>query len=141
MVQADQPPGNYWIRAETLESDADAQVPMDHVVKGILSYNGTDSGTLPTSTAHTAPVVMNCIDSGSLGSRCLPVTELRVHSSYTARYDALKADPDEAHEVSFQTAHDHGNAHFVSQGPSPLSPTCRRLTLLPPFSTSFAPPR
>ncbi|XP_035663347.1 L-ascorbate oxidase-like [Branchiostoma floridae] len=111
-ITTDQTPGNYWIRADTIELYADNMpVNRQHHTEAILHYEGAPDAE-PTSqrrtcTANDTCVVVNCpfrqYGDQSMHIECLPVSELRSPDNQFVPLPE-SADKWEEHFINFHFA-------------------------------------
>lgn len=129
LVTWNQDPGNYWMRAETLEHGYD----MHHGQLGVLRYEGVDpnadfKGFPRNHMIEESPslVTLNCVDQAKTSSTCVQVTSLRRHPQFGNEHGDVGTIDDETHdfEVSLRAFGGMIDGHFtriidLKEGPNP----------------------
>jgi ABC-type multidrug transport system ATPase subunit/FtsP/CotA-like multicopper oxidase with cupredoxin domain len=108
ILEANQPRANFWIRVDTLEE-------FSHGGLAVLRYDGADAEGEPIHAQRVSnPVVINCVDSGPISDRCLPLTALQRHHAQAPLYSPQEVRPKpHAFEVSWRGTAGKSPAHFV----------------------------
>jgi len=107
ILHADQPVQSYWVRVKTLEA-------FPHEGFAILKYQGSSNTTPPHTRPLPDPLILNCVDIGRLGSKCLPVTALQRHPNQHSLYAPHEHRPaPHSFEVSWRGMAGLSPGHFV----------------------------